>query len=67
MSNPPSDALMVSPSEPWQFLGWQKTRVRKKEGGIHSGPLENQRLEPPPKVTEADGSDVHFSFVNFFH
>lgn len=45
----------------------KNTDARKKEGGIHSGPLENQRLEPPPKVTDADGSDdVHFSFVNFF-
>ena len=36
VSNPPSDALMVNPSEPWQSLGWQKTTdVRKKERGIH--------------------------------
>lgn len=45
----------------------KNTDVRKKEGGIHIRPLENQPLEPPPRVTEADGSDdVHFSFVNFF-
>ena len=54
MSNPPSDALMVNPSEPWQSLGWQKTRMSGKRKAVYISdhwkinrwnlPQESQRL-----------------------